>query len=290
MRALTNPAPCYSERKTVRKFTLELLHWIEQNLGSSLTIQKIYRKSGYSKWHIQRLFREETGMPLATYIRNRRLARAAQVLKLTNMPIIEIAEALGFGTQQAFTRVFSRHFRTPPRVYRDSRMWNFTGIIPSSTMLRHPLPPPDYVSLDISLSHHHSFTNDVDFHSIECISDKITRLSNLEMTMLEQAETIYSVVHCEPVGRFGDARLKMLLCDTTHSDELESIRMAGSYLKFNLLGSYDEFRHMISTIYHFELPLREEVRAEGPDLLEINSIKTSNGYSYFSGCYYIPVA
>ena len=35
----------------------QLLAWIEQNLDQPLTLDDIAAKSGYSKWHLQRLFK-----------------------------------------------------------------------------------------------------------------------------------------------------------------------------------------------------------------------------------------
>lgn len=39
----------------------QLLAWIEQNLDQPLTLDDIAAKSGYSKWHLQRLFKQLTG-------------------------------------------------------------------------------------------------------------------------------------------------------------------------------------------------------------------------------------
>jgi len=78
----------------------------------------VAEKSGYSKWHLQRLFRQETGMKLATYIRERRLSESAILLKMTSAPVIHAAEKFGFTNQQAFTRTFTKYFCLPPARYR----------------------------------------------------------------------------------------------------------------------------------------------------------------------------
>jgi hypothetical protein len=44
-------------------FMHDLLDWIDNNLDSRLDIETVARRSGYSKWHLQRLFKEHTGYP-----------------------------------------------------------------------------------------------------------------------------------------------------------------------------------------------------------------------------------
>jgi AraC family transcriptional activator of mar-sox-rob regulon len=39
-------------------FMHDLLDWIDNNLDSRLDIESVARRSGYSKWHLQRLFKE----------------------------------------------------------------------------------------------------------------------------------------------------------------------------------------------------------------------------------------
>ena len=35
-----------------------ILSWIEDNLESPLSLEKVSERSGYSKWHLQRMFKE----------------------------------------------------------------------------------------------------------------------------------------------------------------------------------------------------------------------------------------
>ena len=46
-------------------FTRDLIDWIEKNLEGKLTIDDVSAKAGYSKWHLQRMFRDDTGFQLA---------------------------------------------------------------------------------------------------------------------------------------------------------------------------------------------------------------------------------
>lgn len=73
-----------------------ILSWIEDNLESPLSLEKVSERSGYSKWHLQRMFKKETGHSLGQYIRSRKLTEIAQKLKQSNEPILYLAETLWF--------------------------------------------------------------------------------------------------------------------------------------------------------------------------------------------------
>ncbi|STU91721.1 multiple antibiotic resistance protein MarA [Klebsiella pneumoniae] len=49
-----------------------------------LSLEKVSERSGYSKWHLQRMFKKETGHSLGQYIRSRKLTEIAQKLKQSN--------------------------------------------------------------------------------------------------------------------------------------------------------------------------------------------------------------
>lgn len=53
-----------------------IVGWIDDNLHQPLRIDDIARHSGYSKWHLQRLFLQYKGESLGRYIRERKLRRA----------------------------------------------------------------------------------------------------------------------------------------------------------------------------------------------------------------------
>ena len=83
-------------------FIHDLLGWIDNNLDSRLDIDTVSRRAGYSKWHLQRIFKEHTGYPLAEYIRAQKLQKSVERLAQSDEPILNVAIALGFDSQQSF--------------------------------------------------------------------------------------------------------------------------------------------------------------------------------------------
>ncbi|ERK10132.1 Right origin-binding protein [Serratia fonticola AU-AP2C] len=104
---------------TTFSYFYDLMCWIEKNLiNEKLHINDISKKSGYTKWHLQRIFKKQTGLTLAKYVKQRRMTKSAMALSFTNMPISEISFTYGFDSQQNFTRVFKKYFGVTPLVYR----------------------------------------------------------------------------------------------------------------------------------------------------------------------------
>jgi len=73
---------------------------------------------GMSVSRLRALFKETAGVPLGRYILNYRLNRAMSLLRTTDLPIAEIAEEAGFGSPQAFSRIFRQKTGDSPRNYR----------------------------------------------------------------------------------------------------------------------------------------------------------------------------
>ncbi|CUZ66663.1 Right origin-binding protein [Serratia marcescens] len=109
---------------------VQVLEYMEKNIIEGLSVEKVSIVSGYSKWHLQRLFKHYFGITLGTYIRNRKLSRSAVLLKQHQGNILDVAMASGFASQQCYTRAFKRFFGETPNSFRNSRGWDFSTQIP----------------------------------------------------------------------------------------------------------------------------------------------------------------
>lgn len=92
--------------------------FIENNLQEELSLDRLARYVGFSKYHFHRMFQKETGITAAEYIRYRRIANSANMLLYTEKRIIDIAVYYRFETQESFTRSFKRYYKLPPGKYR----------------------------------------------------------------------------------------------------------------------------------------------------------------------------
>ncbi|ARU93877.1 helix-turn-helix domain-containing protein [Tatumella citrea] len=101
-------------------FFHDLISWIDNHIESRLNLDLVAERAGYSKWHLQRMFKEHTGYALGEYIRKKKLEKSAARLTTTDEPILSVAISMGFDSQQSFNRSFKREFGMAPGTWRRS--------------------------------------------------------------------------------------------------------------------------------------------------------------------------
>lgn len=128
----------------------DLLTWLEGHLDQPLALDNVAAKAGYSKWHLQRMFKDVTGHAIGAYIRARRLSKSAVALRLTARPILDIALQYRFDSQQTFTRAFKKQFALTPALYRRSPDWNSFGMRPPLRLSEFSMPQYEFVTLQLT--------------------------------------------------------------------------------------------------------------------------------------------
>ncbi|WP_395224922.1 helix-turn-helix domain-containing protein [Salmonella sp. SKLX107313] len=107
-----------------------IIQYIEDNLENFfINIESLVDYSGYSRRYLQITFKEYMGIPVGQYIRKRRISRAAALLRLTHLPIIDISGRLFYDSQQTFTREFKKIMGYTPRQYRVNPFWSFKNLL-----------------------------------------------------------------------------------------------------------------------------------------------------------------
>ncbi|CAD5376164.1 Helix-turn-helix domain-containing protein [Pseudomonas sp. OF001] len=94
------------------------IHYGSDEERAALSVQALADTFGLSRFQLQRLFKRDTGMTLRDYLQNLQLEKAAVRVRLTRESLLSIALGLGFGSQQAFTRAFTRRWGMPPQSLR----------------------------------------------------------------------------------------------------------------------------------------------------------------------------
>ncbi|MCY9516622.1 helix-turn-helix domain-containing protein [Paenibacillus apiarius] len=82
--------------------------YIERHLTDDVDFDDVARHTAVSRFHLHRVFQQQLGFSAASYLRERRLARAAADLLHTNKRILDIALEYRFAGQDSFTRTFKR--------------------------------------------------------------------------------------------------------------------------------------------------------------------------------------
>jgi len=94
------------------------VHYIQAHLRENLSLPSIARKMQLSPTHLNRLFRQFSGVPVMRYVKQQRIAAAKKILELGTENIAEIATLVGFTSSTVFCRVFRRETSMTPTQYR----------------------------------------------------------------------------------------------------------------------------------------------------------------------------
>lgn len=104
---------------TIDNYTQDILDWIIDNLYEQPRLDDLAKKLGYSKRMIQLHFKKTHGMTIGDYIHNRRLYRACVLLRMTTLPVCEIAYALHYDNHHNFCRAFKKKLHCTPKTFRN---------------------------------------------------------------------------------------------------------------------------------------------------------------------------
>ncbi len=92
--------------------------YIDEHFGEKCSLDDISKHAGFSPIYFHKLFKKEIGMTPNEYLLKRRLEGARECLTSGEMPLCEIAERCGFGSQSYFQYVFRREAGMTPSAYR----------------------------------------------------------------------------------------------------------------------------------------------------------------------------
>ena len=104
----------------VRDFYIkEALNYIEQNFPNDISIENIASFCGLNRTYFGRIFKETVGKSPQQFLLSYRMAKAAELLKLTDLSISDIGNAVGYSNQLHFSRAYKNVYGVSPREWRN---------------------------------------------------------------------------------------------------------------------------------------------------------------------------
>lgn len=91
----------------------KIVRFINDHLTEEMTIERISKQFFISRYHLMRLFREGTGETIHSYVRKKRLLRAAELLR-QGVPVLKASEDCGFSEYSTFSRAFKTLYGCSP--------------------------------------------------------------------------------------------------------------------------------------------------------------------------------
>lgn len=83
-----------------------------------LTVEAVTKELGYTRQYVSGRFHRMTGRLLSHFLKEKRLEKAARLLKSGNMRISQIARCCGFDSENYFRQQFRERFGMSPRQFR----------------------------------------------------------------------------------------------------------------------------------------------------------------------------
>lgn len=103
------------------------VRFISENYDRELTIDEIAVAAGISKAHLQRSFLKYEGSTIVESINRLRLDKARFLLVTSAIPIVDIANEVGFSSRQYFTGLFTRSTGLTPADFRRHQQGNMAA-------------------------------------------------------------------------------------------------------------------------------------------------------------------
>lgn len=96
--------------------------YMHEHLHEDVTLDELAAEANISKYHLLRSFAKSTGLTPHRYLVRLRMERAADLLRDTGQPVLQISAACGYRSPGQFTAVFRRRFGVSPTDFRRSAL------------------------------------------------------------------------------------------------------------------------------------------------------------------------
>ena len=104
--------------RNIARSLAETRRYMEEHLDEPLTIPALSRRACLSATTFKEGFRQLYGLPVHTWLRKRRMERAAQLLHTPGLSLEGVAKAVGYSSVSQFAAAFRQQYGVTPGKYR----------------------------------------------------------------------------------------------------------------------------------------------------------------------------
>lgn len=94
------------------------LELMRSRLSEDISLDALAAEARLSSFHFARMFKQSVGVPPRVYLTRLRVEKACELLEMTDLPVTEIAQEVGYSSNQVLARVFANHRLMSPTDYR----------------------------------------------------------------------------------------------------------------------------------------------------------------------------
>lgn len=108
---------CFHTKENLSKPAQQIKEYIDAGQGLSVKLEDLSRQFSYSKFHLERQFKNAFGISLIAYRNQKRMEFAKKLLEEKN--VSAVCEELGFSSIYVFSRAFKQFYGVSPSEYRN---------------------------------------------------------------------------------------------------------------------------------------------------------------------------
>lgn len=111
----------HPECMTVSRKRMELIEikkHLDEHYAEKITLDDLAKRFFINKFYLSKIFKETYGTTVNNYLISKRITRAKQLLRFTDMTVDEIGVAVGMGDANYFSRMFRKVEGSSPSEYR----------------------------------------------------------------------------------------------------------------------------------------------------------------------------
>lgn len=109
--------PAETETAGVSKIQ-RAIAYVRTHFQDNISLAQVADHSSLSESHLQRLFKQATGVSFISYVRQLRVQKCCELLRTTNMTVQQIASAVGYQDMKYFHSLFRQQTGATPQEYR----------------------------------------------------------------------------------------------------------------------------------------------------------------------------
>ena len=96
-----------------------VIDYIERNLRRGISLEDVANHVNISTYYLSKIFKKEMGVNFITYVTDRKMDMAKEMLANTDIPVLNIALDLAYNEANYFSKAFKKKTGLTPSEYRE---------------------------------------------------------------------------------------------------------------------------------------------------------------------------